>query len=70
MSLEETIITLKKRFIASQVRLLNGALRPSRDWQENAPRTEHGDLSERAVGEALYRRPFGADLRSAMENAR
>ncbi|KAI9866097.1 MAG: hypothetical protein M1813_001658 [Trichoglossum hirsutum] len=55
MSLEETIISLKKRFIASQVRLLNGPLRPSRDWQENAPRTEHGDLNEHIVGEALYR---------------
>ncbi|KAH0559783.1 hypothetical protein GP486_003699 [Trichoglossum hirsutum] len=55
MSLEETIVSLKKRFIASQVRLLNGSLRPSRDWQENAPRTEHGDLNERAVVEALYR---------------
>ncbi|KAH0545132.1 hypothetical protein FGG08_000744 [Glutinoglossum americanum] len=55
MSLEETVITLKKRFVASQVRLLNGTLRPSRDWRENAPRTEHGDLSERAVGEALYK---------------
>ncbi|KAI9767782.1 MAG: hypothetical protein M1840_005463 [Geoglossum simile] len=55
MSLEDTVINLKKRFIASQVRLLNGALRPSRDWQENAPRTEHGDLSERIVGEVLYR---------------
>jgi hypothetical protein len=62
MSLEETVISLKKRFIASQVRLLNGSLRPSRDWQANAPRTEHGDLNERAIGEALYRRPFGASL--------
>jgi hypothetical protein len=70
MPLEETIVTLKKRFVTSQVRLLNGALRPSRDWQENAPRTEHGDLSERAVGEALYKRSFIAILRPAMENAR
>ena len=69
MSLEETIITLKKRFIASQVRLLNGTLRPSRDWQENAPRTEHGDLSERTVGEALYRGPFVVALRQAIEKA-
>lgn len=59
MPLEETIINLKKRFIASQVRLLNGTLQPSRDWREYAPQTEHGDLSERIVGEALYQGQFG-----------
>jgi hypothetical protein len=70
MSLEETVITLKKRFIASQVRLLNGTLRPTRDWQENAPRTEHGDLSERTVGEALYRGLFSIAVRErAVEKA-
>lgn len=51
-----SIYDLKKGFLFSQLRILNGPLDPPRDWQEQIPEGEDGDLPEVVVDQVLYKR--------------
>lgn len=51
-----SIYDLKKGFLSSQLRILNGPLDPPRDWQERIPEGEDGDLPEAVVDQVLYKR--------------
>lgn len=51
-----SIYDLKKGFLSSQLRILNGPLDPPRDWQEQIPEGEYGDLPQVVVDQVLYKR--------------
>lgn len=51
-----SIYDLKKGFLSSQLRILNGPLEPPLDWQERIPEGEDGDLPEAVVDQVLYKR--------------
>ena len=55
MAVPPSVIDLKKSFLYTQVRALNAPLEPSRDWRENAPIPEEGELKDRVVQEVLYK---------------
>lgn len=50
-----SIYDLKKGFLSSQLRILNTPLDPPRDWQEQIPEGEDGDLPEATVAQVLYK---------------
>lgn len=58
-----SVIDLKKSFLGMQIRTLNAPLQPSRDWRENAPVSEEGELKERVVQEVLQK----CTLRKALD---
>lgn len=55
MDTSRTISELKSSFIRSQVRILSAALEPQEDWRAYGAPSEDGDLSDKAVEEALQK---------------
>ncbi|PUU72243.1 kinetochore Sim4 complex subunit Fta4 [Tuber borchii] len=55
MATGNSIYDIKKGFLSSQLRILDGALKPKENWQEKLPEGEHGDLSEGVLNQVLYK---------------
>ncbi|PWW78314.1 hypothetical protein C7212DRAFT_323623 [Tuber magnatum] len=55
MAAGNSIYDIKKGFLSSQLRILNGALNPKANWQDKLPEGEHGDLSEGVLNQVLYK---------------
>jgi len=56
MASGNSIYDIKKGFLSSQLRILDGALKPKENWQDKLPEGEHGDLSEGVLNQVLYKR--------------
>lgn len=56
MATGNSIYDIKKGFLSSQLRILDGALKPKENWQDKLPEGEHGDLSEGVLNQVLYKR--------------
>jgi len=50
---QPTLFTIKKSFLASQIRLLSVDPTPPPNWQDDIPAGPGGDLSQRAIDQAL-----------------
>jgi len=55
MATGNSIYDIKKGFLSSQLRILDGALKPKENWQDKLPEGEHGDLSEGVLNQVLYK---------------
>lgn len=55
MDTSRTISELKSSFIRTQVRILSAALEPQEGWRAYGVPSEEGDLSDKAVEEALQK---------------
>ncbi|KAG0638014.1 kinetochore Sim4 complex subunit Fta4 [Tuber brumale] len=55
MATGNSIYDIKKGFLSSQLRVLNGTLNPKAGWQDKLPEGEHGDLSEGVLNQVLYK---------------
>ncbi|KAL9121059.1 MAG: hypothetical protein Q9187_002387 [Circinaria calcarea] len=51
----DTIIDLKKAFLNNQIRILNAPLEPPRNWRNNAPAAQQGELKEKTVQEVIHK---------------
>jgi len=56
MATGNSIYDIKKGFLSSQLRVLDGALKPKENWQDKLLEGEHGDLSEGVLNQVLYKR--------------
>ncbi len=55
MAAPPSIIDLKKSFLSTQIRTLNAPLEPPRDWRENCPAPDEGELKDKVVREVLQK---------------
>ncbi|KAK2764371.1 hypothetical protein FQN54_009065 [Arachnomyces sp. PD_36] len=55
MEPSRTVAELKASFIRSQIRTLSAALEPTEDWRQYGPVPDEGDISDKAIEEALQK---------------
>ena len=56
MERARTVVETKETFLRQQIRLLTAILEPSEDWRQYGAESQQGDLSEKAVDDALHKR--------------